>query len=250
MLKKDRLGLRLEARIVARHEGDGLPGPMEAAMNEISTLATNLPAIIVLSTWLVILSMLVGYSTSSDADRPGSLFRNVVHGDRNAFDEDPNWKLLRGVDPEFSPSWFLLGAQSAYEMIVEAYTRGDVETLRPLLSEQVLDVFSKAIAERKERQDAAELVVFGIDVAKIERVALIQDAIEVEVMFCAQLIETVRSAAGDVTREEPARAIPVADRWTFSRPVPCFDPAWTLVATEGEKEMVRSAQFQMPTRAA
>lgn len=201
-------------------------------MNEVSTLATNFPAIILLSTWLVILSMLVGYSTSNDADEITPLSRNATDTGKHSVEDDQNWTLLREVDPEFSPSWFLIGAQCAYETIVEAYARGDMQTLRPLLSAQVLDTFATVIAERNERQGAAELVVLGIDVAEIERVALLQDAVEVEVMFHAQLIETVGSSADDLVQSRSTRPILVADRWTFSRPIPSRDPSWTLVATE------------------
>ncbi|MFE0016981.1 Tim44/TimA family putative adaptor protein [Mesorhizobium sp. NPDC059054] len=201
-------------------------------MNEVSTLATNFPAIIILSTWLVILSVLVGYSTSSDADEITPLSRNTISSDKRSVEDEQNWTLLREVDPEFSPSWFLIGAQSAYEKIVEAYARGDMETLRPLLSAQVLDTFATVIAERNERQGTAELVVLGIDLAEIERVALLQDAVEVEVMFHAQLIEATGSSADDVVLGGPTRPILVADRWTFSRPIPSRDPSWTLVATQ------------------
>lgn len=202
-------------------------------MNEVSSLATNFPAIILLSTWLVILSMLVGYSTSNDADEFTPLSRNATDTGKRSVEDGQNWTLLREIDPEFSPSWFLIGAQRAYEMIVEAYARGDIETLRPLLSAQVLDTFATVIAERNERQGTAELVVLGIDSAEIERVALVQDAVEVEVMFHAQLIEAVGPSADDLARGGPTRPMAVADRWTFSRPIPARDSSWTLVATEG-----------------
>ena len=53
-------------------------------------------------------------------------------------------KLVQ-ADPAFSPKEFLEGAKLAYEMIVEAFARGDKPALKNLLSREVFDGFSKAI---------------------------------------------------------------------------------------------------------
>ena len=53
------------------------------------------------------------------------------------------------ADPSFDAGSFLKGAKIAYEAIVTAYARGDRETLRNLLSREVLDSFSSVISERE-----------------------------------------------------------------------------------------------------
>ena len=53
------------------------------------------------------------------------------------------------ADPSFDTGSFLKGATIAYEAIVTAYARGDRETLRNLLSREVLDSFSSVISERR-----------------------------------------------------------------------------------------------------
>ncbi len=55
------------------------------------------------------------------------------------------------LDTRFDPDQFLRGARQAYEMIVTAFAEGNRRTLRDLLSADVLDSFSRAIAEREQR---------------------------------------------------------------------------------------------------
>ena len=58
-------------------------------------------------------------------------------------------KLVQ-ADPSFLPKEFLEGAKLAYEMIVEAFAKGDKPALKNLLSREVFDGFSKAIDSRSQ----------------------------------------------------------------------------------------------------
>jgi predicted lipid-binding transport protein (Tim44 family) len=53
------------------------------------------------------------------------------------------------ADRNFDPIRFREGAKQAYTMIVEAYARGDRETLEPLLSERVFKAYDASIAQRE-----------------------------------------------------------------------------------------------------
>ena len=53
------------------------------------------------------------------------------------------FEKLAQADPAFSPREFLEGAKLAYEMIVEAFAKGDKPALKNLLSKEVFDGFSR-----------------------------------------------------------------------------------------------------------
>ncbi len=53
------------------------------------------------------------------------------------------------ADRSFDANHFITGARAAYEMIVTAYAEGDRETLRPLLSAEVMANFEQAMAARE-----------------------------------------------------------------------------------------------------
>eukprot|EP01037_Dinobryon_pediforme_P031806 gene31806-36470_t len=62
---------------------------------------------------------------------------------------DAALRLLAQADGTFDQAHFITGAKAAYEMIVTAFATGDRRTLKPLLSRDVLESFSPAIAARE-----------------------------------------------------------------------------------------------------
>jgi len=124
------------------------------------------------------------------------------------------------ADPNFDIERFLLGARSAYELIVNAYSKGDREGLRGLLTRRVFDSYSAAIAKReaeieaKRGEPGPELV--RLRAAEIADAALQGDVARVTVKFEAELAEGAHGV-------RDAR-----ERWTFERDVRGSDPNWLL----------------------
>ena len=58
----------------------------------------------------------------------------------------PGVRALLAADPHFDVAHFLEGAKSAYRMILEAYWKGDVATIKPHVDGHVLDAFAGAAA--------------------------------------------------------------------------------------------------------
>ena len=65
----------------------------------------------------------------------------------------------------FSGKSFVDGARRAYELIVTAFAKGDRDTLKPLLSQDVFDGFSAEIARREQQGESMETAVVAIDSA-------------------------------------------------------------------------------------
>ncbi len=60
---------------------------------------------------------------------------------------------IRLADPSFDLDRFLAGARAAFAMIIEAFAKGDKDTLRSLLAPEVFENFSTAIDERNAADD-------------------------------------------------------------------------------------------------
>jgi predicted lipid-binding transport protein (Tim44 family) len=116
------------------------------------------------------------------------------------------------ADKDFDTAAFLKGARDAYVLIVGAFARGDVESLRPLLSPDVLAAFEAGIAGRG---NAAAPVFTRLTDAKIVAASLHEKQAEITLAFTADF------SSG-----------PVTDVWSFARAI--GDPDWRLVATSGE----------------
>lgn len=139
-------------------------------------------------------------------------------------------------DRNFEPEPFLQGAKRAYEMIVSAFASGDRKVLKDLLSREVFEGFTAAIAEREGRGELIDQQFVGIKKGDIVGAELQNGAASVTVRFLSELITATRDKTGTVVGGDPQRITEVTDIWTFSRDVSnkraLDNPNWKLVETQ------------------
>jgi predicted lipid-binding transport protein (Tim44 family) len=136
------------------------------------------------------------------------------------------------ADPSFDAHGFVGGAKGAYEMIVQAYSKGDRKTLKTFLAKDVLDGFTGAITEREGKGETSETTFVSIDKADLVAAEMRDKFAHVTLNFRSKLITTVRDKNGVVVDGSPDKIADVTDIWTFARDVSSRDPNWKLVATE------------------
>jgi predicted lipid-binding transport protein (Tim44 family) len=135
-------------------------------------------------------------------------------------------------DPSFDPAQFVHGAKAAYEIIVTAFAEGNRRTLKDLLSSDVYDGFSRAIAERESRGEQMDQSFVGIKSADLVEAEVKGGIAQLTVKFVSELISATRDRAGVVINGDPKRIREVTDIWTFAREVMSRNPNWKLVATQ------------------
>lgn len=140
-------------------------------------------------------------------------------------------KLVK-ADPAFTPKEFLEGAKLAYEMIVEAFARGDKPALKNLLSREVFDGFSKAIESRTQAGEKLDFQFVGFEKVDFVSVALAGKRATIVVKFASQMISATHDKAGALIDGNPKEVRDITDLWTFERDVTQKDPNWRVVATE------------------
>ena len=118
------------------------------------------------------------------------------------------------ADRSFNPRQFLQGARGAYEMIVEAFAKGDRGALRPLLDDDVYEAWDAAITQR-DADGTEPWRLLRIKRTDIESADLDGNTARIAVRYEAEL--------GDGERVKTAREI-----WTFMRDVTSPDPNWLL----------------------
>lgn len=135
-------------------------------------------------------------------------------------------------DPTFTPRSFVDGAKLAYEMVVEAFARGDKGALKNLLSKDVLDGFSRVIDTRVSQGQRVESRFVGIDRAILQQASLTGRKASITMEFVSELISATYDRTGQLVDGDPKEIRQVTDVWTFERDVGSRDPNWKLVATE------------------
>jgi len=134
-------------------------------------------------------------------------------------------------DGSFESESFVGGTKVAFEMVVDAFAKGDTKNLRPLLSNDVYGDFSGAIKSRADNNETLENTLVGISEAEIIEAELQDKTAFITVKFVSEQINVTRNAEGEVVDGNPGEVTTVTDIWTFARNTQSRDPNWTLVAT-------------------
>lgn len=140
---------------------------------------------------------------------------------------------MKEAEPDFSVSEFLSGAKQAYEMILMAFERGDIEPVRPFLSEDVAEAFQSVIDDRADKGLTVEASFVGLREVTLTDAAFDEGTStgEITVRFTGELTSVVRDQDGDVIEGNPSEIKAQRDTWTFARAMGTGDPNWQLVAT-------------------
>jgi predicted lipid-binding transport protein (Tim44 family) len=138
---------------------------------------------------------------------------------------------LRDADKSFDEKSFLTGARAAFEIIVNAFAKGDTAALQPLLSPDVFASFANAIRTRQAEHETLTTNLLSIKTVEIAEAGLDGDRAQVTVRFVSDQTHVTRAVDGSVVEGNPDQVEEKTDLWTFARPVRSRDPNWTLIAT-------------------
>jgi predicted lipid-binding transport protein (Tim44 family) len=141
-------------------------------------------------------------------------------------------RAIVSADPSFDVGRFLEGAQAAYRMILEAFWKGDLGELRPLVGDEVFASFEEAIATRDTAGHKLDNRLIRIDRAVIQDAELQGRSATIVVRFDADIAAVTRDSAGELVAGTMSDAIPTHDIWTFRRELGSGDPNWLLVETD------------------
>jgi len=141
-------------------------------------------------------------------------------------------RSIVAAEPGFDVGQFLEGAQSAYRMILEAYWKGDEDTLAWLVDDEVRSAFADAIAERAAAGHVLDNRLVSIERAIIADASLDGKLARITVRFDADIAAVTRDADGNLVAGSMSDAVETHDVWTFSRTLKSSDPNWKLADTD------------------
>ncbi len=132
------------------------------------------------------------------------------------------------ADTSFDPSSFADGARQAYTLIVEAYAKGDRETLEPLLSERVYKAYDGSISQREATNQSLTIEIERIKRSEIVEASLNDNRAKVKVAFSVELARETRDSDGKAVEGDLAVLQTVEEIWSFERDVTSGNPNWRL----------------------
>ena len=140
---------------------------------------------------------------------------------------------MKMAEPGFGVGDFLKGARGAYEMILMSFEKGDLDSIRPFLADEVEDSFAAAIALREREGLTVEATFVGLREMTLDDATFDRDSktAEITVRFLGETTSVVRNEAGEIVEGNATEIKRQRDSWTFARRMGVDDPNWQLVAT-------------------
>ena len=139
---------------------------------------------------------------------------------------------IAGADAGFNLAQFVEGARGAYRMILEAFRKGDRETLRELCDDDVYAGFIAAIDAREAAGETMDNTLIRIEDVRVHSALLDGRMARISLLFVADIAAVTRDREGHVIAGSLDDAIESRDVWTFSRNVGARDPNWLLDETD------------------
>lgn len=176
---------------------------------------------------------------SAEARKPqfevieGTVDRDIVDHVPDGSADAKALAAMKRVDPTFSVTEFIGGAKGAYEMILTAFEKGDLASVRPFLAEDVYDAFAGVVEAREKQGLTVEAEIIGVGETALQSVdydPATKEA-EITVRYTCEMTYLVRDNAGDIVEGKPNTIRKQKDTWSFARKMDSTDPNWLLVAT-------------------
>jgi len=147
----------------------------------------------------------------------------------------PGVRAILAADSSFDVARFLEGAKSAYRMILEAFWKGDLDTLKSHVEPHIYDAFATSVEQRTKDGLTLDNRLVAIDQAVISDATLERGVAVITVRFEADIAAVTRNTEGEVVAGSLSDAVQTRDLWTFRRDTGSRDPNWLLIETDEEE---------------
>ena len=138
---------------------------------------------------------------------------------------------IAATDRYFDPEGFLVGAKSAFDMIMSAFAEGNRDTLSSLVSKEIYSAFEGAIQAREDQGQQLTFTIFEEPKVQYESAELDRGMAYVGVRIESLQTSVLTNSDGEAvsgSQDKPQRVI---NHWVFSRQTTADDPNWTLIQT-------------------
>lgn len=151
--------------------------------------------------------------------------------------EEETWSDLSFIhqyDRAFEIGAFTSAAQDAFVIVVEAFAKGDKDTLRDLLADPVYEAFTRALQDREQKGETLSTEIHAIRKVEVMSARVDKPMGYITLRFIADETAVIRDKDGAVLSGDPERITEMNDIWVFGRDLKSKDPRWLVYETRGD----------------
>ncbi|MFZ4542204.1 MAG: Tim44/TimA family putative adaptor protein [Rickettsiales bacterium] len=138
---------------------------------------------------------------------------------------------MRAIDRDFTPDDFLQGARAAYEMVVNAFSKRDRDTLKMLLSDAMYKSFTLSLDDAEKEKRFTETTLVAINKATIKNAKLNGNLATITVDFVSDQVHLIRDDGNAILEGDASQQDVVEDEWVFTRDLKSTSPNWSIIET-------------------
>ena len=160
----------------------------------------------------------------------------TIEYDREVDDEVAKYPKFKPVfdviikkDNSFSLKDFIDGAERAFEVIIGAMNKNDIQSVESLISKDLYGKLRAKIQNHIDKNELHEVTIISIKSKEVQMVNLVKNNINITVKFISEKIKLVRNMTtnevikGDISATELAE-----DIWSFTRNIKSNSKKWLL----------------------
>lgn len=138
---------------------------------------------------------------------------------------------MRTIDRDFAPDEFIQGARTAYEMVIEAFSKRDRATLKMLLSDAMYKSFDLSLTDAESANRYPDTTLVAIKKAEFMDAKVKGTVATITIDFTSEQIHLIRDRDGTILEGNPSQEELVEDTWVFERNLTSADPNWKIIET-------------------
>jgi predicted lipid-binding transport protein (Tim44 family) len=135
-------------------------------------------------------------------------------------------------DKNFSIDDFYKGAAKAFEMILNAYASGRIETLQMLLSPGLLKQFMKVIEERTQKGWVQLIEIVSFLRVSLEKIEIDQTVASITLHFLTEQTNVTKNKNGEIEKGTLNLIEEIEDHWTFQKDKNLSKDIWVLTSIQ------------------
>lgn len=137
-------------------------------------------------------------------------------------------------DPTFNQSDFIKNATNAYQIIFDAFAKGNTEILSELVNIEVLRDLAYKISVREDNKQKKTINITKIGNVIIKEITMNDYTAEIKMIFPSEVISYTTEEKGKCIEGHKSKVNKRNDEWLFSRDIRSTDPTWKLVSVSPE----------------
>jgi predicted lipid-binding transport protein (Tim44 family) len=211
---------------------------MQSGLPYLDILIFGVIAVFLIFRLKNILGTKTGYDSSNiEKENQEKNFSNIIplKSDKNNSKYNQINKGLdkiKEIDQTFDSGEFLSGSRTFFKMVLECFTKGDLNTVKNFIKPSVLQSFKNAIDERNKDNETLIIDLKSIEKNEILSHKVTKTVVKITVVFESRQIIALMDKNDELIDGDMKKDIVVKDEWVFERKINYKNPNWTLVETK------------------